>query len=60
LVQAVEVEVRLVASWPGSVDVVQVAGISGAEGSKAETAGQLRFEGRGLLQALEAVERELA
>lgn len=60
LSQAVEVEVRLVASWPGSVDVVQVAGISGAEGSKAETAGQLRFEGRGLLQALEAVERELA
>jgi hypothetical protein len=40
---------------------LQVASISGAaDSSKAEKAAQLRLEGRSLVQALEAVERELA
>ena len=40
---------------------LQVVEVSGAADSgKAAKAAQLRFEGRGLAQALEAVERELA
>jgi hypothetical protein len=59
--QGATAEVRLVAGWPDGADVVQVAGLSGGpHGGKAEKAAGLRFEGRGLLQALEAVERELA
>lgn len=61
LSQALEAEVRLVASWPAGADVVQVTDVKGAaSSSKAEKAVQLRLEGRSLLQALEAVERELA
>lgn len=59
--QGATAEVRLVAGWPNGADTVQVARLSGgADGGKAEKAASLRFEGRGLLQALEAVERELA
>ena len=40
---------------------LQVASVSGAaDSSKAEKSVQLRLEGRSLVQALEAVERELA
>ena len=46
--------------WPPP-PCLQVASISGAaDSSKAEKAAQLRLEGRSLVQALEAVERELA
>jgi hypothetical protein len=38
--------------------VVEV--VNAADSSRAEKAARLRFEGRSLLQALEAVERELA
>lgn len=40
---------------------MQVTAVSGAaDATKSEKAAQLRFEGRGFAQALEAVERELA
>ncbi|KAL4436584.1 hypothetical protein ABPG75_003723 [Micractinium tetrahymenae] len=57
----VEAEVRLAASWPASFDMVQVVEVAGAaDAAKAAKAEQLRLEGRGLLQGLEAVGRELA
>eukprot|EP00887_Chlorella_sp_A99_P007457 scaffold2.g7457.t1 len=59
--QGVEAEVRLVQGWPAGEDVVAVVAVSGtADAGKAERAAALRLRGRGLLQALEAVQRELA
>lgn len=52
---------RLTACWPAAGDAVAVTQVSGAaDAAKAERAAQLRFEGRSLAAALEAVERELA
>lgn len=42
------------------LQVAEVAGAPEALAAKAEKAAQLRFQGRSLAQALEAVERELA
>ena len=59
--QGVEAEVRLLSGWPAGSDVVQVVGVSGAaETAKADKVAGLRYEGRSLAQALEAVQRELA
>ena len=48
----------LPAHLPARVQVISVSGA--ADSGKAEKAAQLRWEGRSLVQALEAVERELA
>ncbi|PSC68012.1 hypothetical protein C2E20_8356 [Micractinium conductrix] len=57
----VEAEARLVGGWPAGPDVVHITQVSGAaDAVKAAKAEALRFEGRGLLAALEAVQRELA
>ena len=56
-----EAEVKLVQSWPAGEDVAQVVGVTGAaDGAKAAAAAQLRLPGKGLAQALDAVQRELS
>ena len=42
------------------LQVADVTGVAGSESGKAQKAAQLRLQGRSLVQARQAVERELA